>query len=277
MVEPIPEQLAQFYYLSTEDKQLILEQREPHNRLGLAIQLGTLRFLGVFLPDPTDVPRVVVKTLASQLDITDLRILKRYNQRRRTRFEHQAKLKTYLGLKSFDRLETLHLLRFVYARLLIHEERQGVLIDLCTRELASRGVVLPGSSTIERLVIRVREHVAKRLYRNLAKRLSKKQVSALEDLLIVEGEKRKTPLEELRQPPNRISSVSLSKALDRIEAVRAVGVAKVNLEDVPESRLVSIAKYAQVAWAQQLAKHSAVHALKRPFSPHFPKNGCSKP
>ena len=260
MIEPTPDQLAECFYLSTEDKRLILEQDEAHNRLGMGIQLGVLRFLGMFLDNPTDVPRVIVMTIASQLEITNFRILKRYLKRRQTRFDHRTKLRAYLGLKTFDRLEILHLLRFVYARLLIHEERLGVLVDLCTRELAQRNVVLPGSTTVERLVIHVREHVSKRLYTKLANRLNKKQIESLENLLDVGTQDgiRKSPLELLRRPPDRISSTALSKALNRIEAIRHVGVAKVNLEDVPESRLIAISKYAQVAWAQSIAKLSRV-------------------
>ena len=122
MIEPTPDQLAKCFYLSTENKRLILEQDEAHNCLGMGIQLGVLRFLGMFLENPTDVPRVIVTTIASQLEITNFRILKRYLKRRQTRFDHRTKLRAYLGLKTFDRLEILHLLRFVYARLLIQEE-----------------------------------------------------------------------------------------------------------------------------------------------------------
>ena len=97
MIEPTPEQLSECFYLSTEDKRLLLEQHEAHNRLGMDIQLGVLRFLGMFLDNPTAVPRVIVMTIASQLEITNLRILKRYLKRRQTRFDHRAKLRAYLG------------------------------------------------------------------------------------------------------------------------------------------------------------------------------------
>ncbi len=258
MVEPTPEQLAQCFYFSLEDRALLLKETKPHNLLGMGIQLGTLRFLGSFLPDPTDVPRVVMQTVASQFGITDLRILGTYLKRRQTKFNHQSRLREYLGLKTFDALETLHLLRFVYARLLVFDERQGVLVDLCTRELAQCNVVLPGATTIERLVTRVRERVNMRLYRDLAKRLNKTQATQLEDLLVVPKDERKTPLERLRQQPDRISSNALNSTLERIDKIKAVGVSKIDLEDIPDSRLTSLAKYAQVAWAQHLAKLSRI-------------------
>ena len=66
--DPAPAQLAKYFFLDDNDRAEIASHRGTHNRLGYAIQLCTVRFLGTFLPEPTDVPSIVVKHLAEQLE-----------------------------------------------------------------------------------------------------------------------------------------------------------------------------------------------------------------
>jgi hypothetical protein len=61
---PTREQLDRHFYLDGRDRRLIEEKRRDYNRLGFGVQLGTVRFLGTFLPEPTDVPKAVAAHVA---------------------------------------------------------------------------------------------------------------------------------------------------------------------------------------------------------------------
>ena len=254
--DPSPEQLAEQFYLRPADLDLVAERRHPHTKLGCAAQLVTLRFLGTFLFDPCDVPKIVLHSLAAQLGLPDVSVIRQYPERRFTPFEHQRLIRAHLGYKDFDGLERLHLTRFLYARLLLGDERPIVLFDLCTARLAGRQVILPGATTLAQLVVQVRERVATRLYRELNRRLTQEQRTGLENLVIIPDGERLTPLERLRTPPTRTTSTGLMAALERIEAIRAVGVSGVVLTDIPDVRLTSLSRHALIAWSQHLAKLS---------------------
>lgn len=102
---PARAELERFFFLDDVDRELVESKRRVHNRLGFAAQLTTVRYLGVFLDDPADVPVEVVEYLAEQLGIKDTSVLKAYGERENTRLDHMRELRLLLGYREFAEAE----------------------------------------------------------------------------------------------------------------------------------------------------------------------------
>ncbi|KLZ34492.1 transposase for transposon Tn3 [Klebsiella pneumoniae] len=82
--EPDELQLARYFHLDEADKEFIGKSRGDHNRLGIALQIGCVRFLGTFLTDMNHIPSGVRHFTARQLGIRDITVLAEYGQRENT-------------------------------------------------------------------------------------------------------------------------------------------------------------------------------------------------
>jgi hypothetical protein len=259
--EPSPEQLALYFHLDDRDRALLEPRRHDHTRLGFALQLGTVRFLGTFLSDPTDVPHSVILTLASQLNIADPTVLSRYREGE-MRYDHVHEIMQEYGYHDFaSQPEHFRFLRWLYTRAWWSEERLTVLFDLAMAHLIDRKVLLPGVSVLERLVSSVREHTSMRLWQALAQLLTPHQCALLETLLVVPQGERQTPLDRLRRGPSRVSSPALVAALHRVDAIRLFGVEHLDLSFVPKGRVKALARYATTALVHNLRQLAHDHRV----------------
>jgi Domain of unknown function (DUF4158) len=253
--EPTPIQLARYFHLDDIDKKSVLIRRGNHNRLGFALQLVSVRFLGTFLDNPINVPPGVVIEIATQLGIFDIECLPRYLERPLTRWEHQSEIKQYYGYQDFSK-QTGHwrLVRWLYGRVWVGAESPSVLFDLATARLVEHKILLPGVTVLERLVMSVRERAANLLWRMLSKLPSAEQQLKLEALLVSESENWYTPLDQLRRSPTRHSSPGLIAALNRLVTIRSLGINALNFSRIPTSSLKALARHAATIRVQAIAR-----------------------
>ena len=252
--EPSPEQLARYFHLNDADRRLVAQRRGDHNRLGFGVQIGTVRFLGTFLADPVNIPVGVIAYVASQLRIRNPQCIVRYAERVQTQQDHAQEIRHYYGYKEFsDRQGGFALMRFLYARAWVGTERPSVLFDLATAWLLYKKVLLPGVTTLTRLISSIRERVAERLWQRLGAVVTPEQRTDLEGLLARAGTSRISNLERLRRAPSRASAPVLVQALARLAEVRQLDVGPLDLGNVPASRIKALAHYAVTTKAQNIA------------------------
>ena len=84
---PTQDELTRYCHLNDDDLTQIMSCRGEHNRLGFALQLTTVRYLGTFLDDPSAVPSSVLETLSRQLGLTTGDGLQTYRSSKQ-RWEH---------------------------------------------------------------------------------------------------------------------------------------------------------------------------------------------
>ena len=196
---PTPDELSRFFHLNDDDLAQIRNCRGEHNRLGFALQLSTVRYLGTFLDDPIAVPSPVVQTLAQQLSISNLNILPDY-QAGKQRWEHVAQIRDHFGYGDLtEPLAGFRLARWLYILCWSGTERPSVLFERATTWLLAHKILLPGCSTLERFVVRLRSRVETRVWRILGRGAATSQQRArLEHLLTVPEGSRGSWLDKLR-------------------------------------------------------------------------------
>lgn len=242
---PSEEQLARYFHLDATDRELVGEMRGAHNRIGFAIQLGTARFLGTFLDDPTQTPSAVITTVAHQLGEVPAPSLDAYRDGRQ-RWRHIEMIRERYGFRDLeeDASARFRLTRWLYVLCRIGDDRPGLLFDRATAWLVTHKVLLPGVTTLERLIGRVRHRANLRLWHRLTRALTDEQRQQLATLL-TPADTTLAGLEDLRAAPRRRSPTELLRHLERIDAIRAHGLSlamPVNLPSAPLSRLARAAR-----------------------------------
>ncbi len=254
---PSQADLDRVFFLDDDDLKLVGKHRGEHMMAGFALQLVTVRWLGTILEDPLDVPGGVLDFVAGQqLGMANPSKVKRYTEREHTRFDHQWEIKKDCGYREFGDAEEEFTKWAAWSRA-TGDGPKAIFADGLAW-LRERNILLPGVTTLARLVAKVRDETTRQLLEELAALPDPVQRRALGRLLDVPPGSRLSDLERWRKgPAPRGSGPSLVKSLDRVAEISGVGLARLGAEArVPPRRMAELSRYGMTASASLIRRHS---------------------
>ncbi|HIH7098248.1 TPA: DUF4158 domain-containing protein, partial [Enterobacter hormaechei] len=243
------------FHLDERDLTFINLRRGRHNRLGIALQLTTARFLGTFLSDLMQIPPGVQFYVARQLNIRYPEIISRYAQRENTRWEHHGLIRQHYSYHDFgDFPWSFRLKRLLYTRAWLSNERPGLMFDFATAWLLQNKVLLPAASTLTRVIGEIRERATRRLWRKLAALPNRWQTAQLAGLLEIPEGQRLSVMEHLKRGPVTISGPAFTEALERYTRLRSLEFSCLNFTGLPAIQLRNLARYAGMASVKYISR-----------------------
>lgn len=250
---PTSEQLAKYFWFDDQDRMIIFKLRSDYNCLGFAIQLGTVRFLGVFLSNPLDVPPNVCAYIAQQLGLNS-NSLSNYCVAR-TIHSHAQEIRRIYRYHDFNE-QPYHwrLIRWLYTRAWLTAERPSILFDLATARCVGKKILLPGVTIMARFIAQIRDRATTRLWVSLLKLPNENQIEMLEKLLESDKKTKRTNLDILRKSPTNATTTGIIKAIDRLEQIKLLGSIDWDISKIPIDRIKNLARYASMTRTQSIGR-----------------------
>jgi TnpA family transposase len=225
--------------LTADDLALAAAKRSPHNRLAFALLLLALRYPGRALEAGEVPPAPMVAYVARQVG-ADPAVLGARSTRPQTRRELLAELMRRGGFRGFGRIEA----RTVGAWLTSvagSRRAPGELAAVLVEELRRRRILLPRPGVLELLIHEARTRAERVVHRALTEGMDAARLAALDDLLASAPGTGPSRLAWLRGAPGAAAVRNLHGLLERLRAVRAIGIERGRRAAVPQAAFDALA------------------------------------
>jgi TnpA family transposase len=176
---------------------------------------------------------------------------KLYPERLQTQYEHAWEIRDLLGYRDFADAEA-EVTAFIASRVAKTRDSRRDLFDRAVLWLIENRVLLPGLSTLSRLVTEVRraalEAISEQIVAGAPVHMRRELISTLE----VPDGKKVSMLEWMRVPVTKLSGAGMSDALDRASYVLGLGTGAVDCSAVAPVKLAELARYGMTAKAPKI-------------------------
>ena len=214
--------LITYFTLTEHDCSLIDTYQGESNRLGAALQLCAVRYLGFCPANLNTASSDMTAFLARQLKV-DPSVLQDYGKRRMTRSVHFHAVLTHLGFRRVQIEDHEQIVEWLTERALEHDKPTLLFQMICER-LKQQQMIRPAVTTLERWVVTARMQAHHESLRRLQPLLTPERVTLLDSLLITEEDKGKTQLYQFRQPAISNTPTALLSTLGKFVTLQSWSV-----------------------------------------------------
>lgn len=135
------EDLFAHFTLLRDDRALIPSTSAPANRLGFAVALCMVRYIGFYPENPTTIPANVAWYIGQQIMVS-LDALAAYPERKQTRTEHLRRIYEYLDYRRPTQADLRALFDWLVEMVIEHDE-PALLVSLAADRFKAQKLIRP--------------------------------------------------------------------------------------------------------------------------------------
>ncbi len=230
---------------------LTFDQRGPENRLGLAMSLCALRFVGFVPDDIASVPDEALVFVAGQVDAAPHELLA-YGGRAQTRSDHVQLALNHLDWRRADDHDRERLAVWLSERAVEHDS-PAALIDLAGEHLRARRVLRPPVDTLTRMIATARADAHRRIEQLLADELADGRRGEL-DSLLDGGAGQSSDLADMRRRASRAGVKELLGQVRHYRRLVELGATRIDVSALAPARRRTLESMGRRMTAQQLRR-----------------------
>jgi TnpA family transposase len=246
-------EMVRHFTLSDADLAAVKRCHGDQNRLGFAVMLCYLRHPGRSLRPGERPPFPLLAFVAEQVGVFPDQI-DQYLAIDRNRQHHALKCQEQIGLRPFGRHAVTELLNALLPSA-IENDRLANLAALVMQSCRDRKILVPSPIGLEQLCADLRRNARKETYRRLTNGLTIEQRKRLDALTKQRENTSVALLSWLRQMPQATKPSAMNGLIDRLRAVRDIGIEPGRGHLIHQTRLGQLVREAGRTTVQHIADY----------------------
>ena len=230
------DELVEHFLLTPAELQFVLALRGDANRCGAALLLKVLPYLGYVPEGFGQIPQAVRAFIAGQLgllwDQSD-----GYPWHSSTRDHHLAQVRQFTGWRFPTAQDKVDLEQWLRQRAAYEAHSAEALLDRACERLRQLRVELPAEGELQRVINRALSGFFQDVHRRISEAIPAEIRTRIDQLLVVPDSEVVSAFEDLKADSGKPGVDQLQVEIDKLRAIRAVGLGAESLAGVPHKVL----------------------------------------